>query len=187
MGYFIHSLVMAYVVCTLSMVLLEQVLKLQDGNWNPHQKARIRSFMTHLHAEKIIPGSLEMLSSHINSVALSGLTARGSLINLFCYRKTSLLYPSFIALSKFHSVASIRRVETCFFHWCSSEIFNSSTWTWFIVMAESTTNFFELSFDEINAMKKKDFVSEIEQLKGKVIVDNNIRKSLETYGVEWKN
>ena len=54
-------------------------------------------------------------------------------------------------------------------------------------MAESTTNFFELSFDEINAMKKKDFVSEIEQLKGKVIVDNNIRKSLETYGVEWKN
>ena len=42
-------------------------------------------------------------------------------------------------------------------------------------MAESTTNLFELSFDEINAMKKKDLVSEIEKLKGKVVVDNNIK------------
>ena len=42
-------------------------------------------------------------------------------------------------------------------------------------MAESTTNLFELSFDEINAMKKKDLVSEIEKLKGKVAVDNNIK------------
>ena len=42
-------------------------------------------------------------------------------------------------------------------------------------MAESTTNLFELSFNEINAMKKKDLVSEIEKLKGKVVVDNNIK------------
>ena len=42
-------------------------------------------------------------------------------------------------------------------------------------MAESTTNLFELSFDEINAMKKKDLVSEIEKLKGKVVVDINIK------------
>ena len=42
-------------------------------------------------------------------------------------------------------------------------------------MGESTRTFFKLSFDEINAMKKKYFVSEIEQLKGKVLVDNNIK------------
>ena len=42
-------------------------------------------------------------------------------------------------------------------------------------MTESTTNLFELSFDEINAMKKKDLISEIEKLKGKVVVDNNIK------------
>ena len=42
-------------------------------------------------------------------------------------------------------------------------------------MAESSTNLFELSFDEINAMKKKDLVSEIKKLKGKVIVSNNIK------------
>ena len=42
-------------------------------------------------------------------------------------------------------------------------------------MAESSTNLFELSFDEINAMKKKELVSKIEKLKGKVIVDNNIK------------
>ena len=42
-------------------------------------------------------------------------------------------------------------------------------------MAESTTNLFELSFDEINAMKKKELVSKIDKLKGKVIVDNNIK------------
>ena len=42
-------------------------------------------------------------------------------------------------------------------------------------MAESTTNLFELSFNEINAMKKKDLVSKIEKLKGKVVVDNNIK------------
>ena len=48
-------------------------------------------------------------------------------------------------------------------------------WTWFIVIAESMTNIFELSFDEINSMKKKDLVSEIEKLKGKVVVDNKIK------------
>ena len=48
-------------------------------------------------------------------------------------------------------------------------------WTWFIVIAESITNIFELSFDEINSMKKKDLVSEIEKLKGKVVVDNKIK------------
>ena len=45
----------------------------------------------------------------------------------------------------------------------------------FIVIAESTTNLFDLSFDEIDAMKKKDLVSEIEKLKGNVIIDNNIK------------
>ena len=42
-------------------------------------------------------------------------------------------------------------------------------------MAESTTNLLELSFSEINAMKKKDLVREIEKLKGKVAVDNIIK------------
>ena len=42
-------------------------------------------------------------------------------------------------------------------------------------MAESATNLSELSLDEINAMKKKDLVSKIEKLKGKVTVDNNIK------------
>ena len=42
-------------------------------------------------------------------------------------------------------------------------------------MVESAINLFDLSFDEINAMKKKDLVSEIKKLKGKVIVDNNIK------------
>ena len=64
-------------------------------------------------------------------------------------------------------------------------------------MAESAANILELSFDEINAMKKKDLVSKIEKLKGKVLVDSNIknplwssnsliRKSRQTYWVEWK-
>ena len=48
-------------------------------------------------------------------------------------------------------------------------------WTWFIVIVESITNIFELSFDEINSMKKKDLVSEIKKLKGKVVVDNKIK------------
>ena len=42
-------------------------------------------------------------------------------------------------------------------------------------MAENVTNLFELSFDAVNTMKKKDLVSRIEKLKGKVIVDNNIK------------
>ena len=42
-------------------------------------------------------------------------------------------------------------------------------------MGESTTNLLELSFNKINAMKKKDLVSKIEKLKGKVVVDNNIK------------
>ena len=41
-------------------------------------------------------------------------------------------------------------------------------------MAQSATNLLELSFDEINAIKKKDLVSEIEKLKLKVVVDINI-------------
>ena len=44
-----------------------------------------------------------------------------------------------------------------------------------IIMAETTTNLFELPFDAINAMKKKDLVSEIEKLKGKVVFGNNIK------------
>ena len=42
-------------------------------------------------------------------------------------------------------------------------------------MAENTTNLLELSFDAINAMKKKYSVSKIEKLKGKLIVDNSIK------------
>ena len=42
-------------------------------------------------------------------------------------------------------------------------------------MAQNTINFFELSFDAINAMNNKDLVREIEKLRGKVIVDNNIK------------
>ena len=42
-------------------------------------------------------------------------------------------------------------------------------------MAESATNILELSFNEINAMKEKDLVSEIEKLKAKVVVDINIK------------
>ena len=42
-------------------------------------------------------------------------------------------------------------------------------------MAENTKNLFEISFDAINATKIKDFVSEIEKLKGKIVVDNNIK------------
>ena len=45
-------------------------------------------------------------------------------------------------------------------------------------MAQSATNLLELSFDEINAMKKKDLVSKIEKLKGKVLVDSNIKNPL---------
>ena len=43
-------------------------------------------------------------------------------------------------------------------------------------MPENTTNFFKLSFDTISAMKKKDLVNKIEKLKGKVVVDNDIKK-----------
>ena len=46
-------------------------------------------------------------------------------------------------------------------------------------MAESTTNLFELSLNEINVMKKKEIVSKIEKLKGKVVVDNNIKNLCE--------
>ena len=42
-------------------------------------------------------------------------------------------------------------------------------------MAENRTSLLESSFDAINAMKKKDLGREIEKLKGKVIVDNNIK------------
>ena len=48
-------------------------------------------------------------------------------------------------------------------------------WAWFIIMGESTTNLLELSFNKINAMKKKDLVSKIEKLKGKVVVEDNIK------------
>ena len=58
--------------------------------------------------------------------------------------------------------------ENMFFYGCSSEIFNSSMWTWFITKAENTTNLFGLSFNEINAMKKKDL-----EIEGRV--DNNIK------------
>ena len=38
------------------------------------------------------------------------------------------------------------------------------------------TNLYDLSYDQINAMKKKDLVNHIESLKGKVTVDANIKK-----------
>ena len=41
-------------------------------------------------------------------------------------------------------------------------------------MAESTANFFYLSFDEIKAMKKKTLLAKL-KLKRKVIVNNNIK------------
>ena len=57
-----------------------------------------------------------------------------------------------------------------------SEITNSPTPAWLTAMAESTTKISELSFDEtMQRRKKKDLVSEIEKLKGKVVVDNTIK------------
>ena len=40
----------------------------------------------------------------------------------------------------------------------------------------NVTNFFDLSYDQINAMKKKDLVNDIENLKGKVTDDATIKK-----------
>ena len=40
----------------------------------------------------------------------------------------------------------------------------------------NVTNLFDLSYDQINAMKKKDLVNHIENLKGKVTVDATIKK-----------
>ena len=53
-------------------------------------------------------------------------------------------------------------------------------------MAQNTINFFELSFDAINAMNNKDLVREIEKLRGKVIVDNNIKNLCLKYLVYQK-
>ena len=60
-------------------------------------------------------------------------------------------------------------------------------------MAESTTDLFDLLFDEINSIKKKDLAIKIEKLKGKKSKKHQkllwssisfIRKSRETYGVK---
>ena len=40
----------------------------------------------------------------------------------------------------------------------------------------NVTNLFDLSYDQINAMKKKDLVNQIENFKGKVTVDATIKK-----------
>ena len=40
----------------------------------------------------------------------------------------------------------------------------------------NVTNLFDLRYDQINAMKKKDLVNHIESLKGKVTVDVTIKK-----------
>ena len=40
----------------------------------------------------------------------------------------------------------------------------------------NVTNLFDLSYDQTNAMKKKDLVNHIENLKGKVTVDATIKK-----------
>ena len=55
----------------------------------------------------------------------------------------------------------------------------SSTWTVYciFIMADlNVTNLFDLNYDQINAMKKKDLVKHIENLKGKVTVDATIIK-----------
>ena len=44
------------------------------------------------------------------------------------------------------------------------------------IMAQSNlVNIFNLSYDTINGMKKKDLVDHIENLKGKVVVGNDIQ------------
>ena len=44
-------------------------------------------------------------------------------------------------------------------------------------MAENSfVNLFSLSYDAINGIKKKDLVDHIENLKGKVVVGNNIQR-----------
>ena len=40
----------------------------------------------------------------------------------------------------------------------------------------NVTNLFDLSYDQINTMKKKDLVNHIERLKGKVTADATIKK-----------
>ena len=45
------------------------------------------------------------------------------------------------------------------------------------IMAENSfVNLFSLSYDAINGIKKKDLVDHIENLKGKVVVGNNIQR-----------
>ena len=43
----------------------------------------------------------------------------------------------------------------------------------------NVTNLFDLSYDQINAMKKKDLVNHVENLKGKVAVDATIKKVMQ--------
>ena len=40
----------------------------------------------------------------------------------------------------------------------------------------NVTNLFDLSYDQINVMKKKDLINHIENLKGKVTVDATIKR-----------
>ena len=42
----------------------------------------------------------------------------------------------------------------------------------------NVTNLFDLSYDQINVMKKKDLVNHIESPKGKVTVDANVKKNM---------
>ena len=44
----------------------------------------------------------------------------------------------------------------------------------FIIADLNLTNLFDLSYDQINAMKKKDLVNHIKSLKGKVTIDATI-------------
>ena len=42
-------------------------------------------------------------------------------------------------------------------------------------MDKNNYNLFELSYDDINAMKKRDVVDQIEKMKGKVVVGSHVK------------
>ena len=56
----------------------------------------------------------------------------------------------------------------------------------------NVTNLFDLSYDQINAMTKKDLVNHIENLKGKITFDATMKKCVMKYhsykhGKKWEN
>ena len=50
-------------------------------------------------------------------------------------------------------------------------------WTFFktFEMDKNDINLFELSYDDITAMEKRDLVDQIEKMKGKVVVSNHVK------------